>query len=73
MTTPITRPCPHCEQQHDITSRLRNEIVWCRFCGYWFRVVMRINGNAYLAKCDAPDGTQPARPTTADRRRYARG
>lgn len=62
---PITRPCPHCGSDYDITRRLNGDQCWCP-CGKWFRVVCRLHGQVYLAKCDAPPGTEPARETAAD-------
>lgn len=53
---PITRPCPHCGTNHDISSRLNGDRVWCVRCGKWFAVVMRIDGSTYLSKCEAPPG-----------------
>lgn len=55
---PITRPCPHCGKDYDISLRAPNARCWCRFCGKWFAVVMRLNGSVYLSKCDAPDGSE---------------
>ena len=60
---PTTRACPHCRSLHDISTRLHGDRVWCRFCDKWFSVVMRPDGQVYLAKCDAPaEAAQVAKP-----------
>lgn len=66
MLPPIIRPCPHCGGDHDINARINGDVVLCHFCGKWFRFVIRLNGSAYLAKCEPPPGTEPAQATTAD-------
>lgn len=63
--TPITRPCPHCGRDYDISTCLNGDRVWCRFCGKWSVVIMPLVGGIYLSPCDAPDGTAPAQETTA--------
>ena len=49
-----TRACPHCRGLHDISTRMNGDRVWCRFCGKWYAVVMRADGQVYLAKVEAP-------------------
>lgn len=64
--TPITRPCPHCQQPYDITRRLNGDQCWCP-CGKWSTVVVsRLPGLVFLMPCDAPLGTEPARETAPD-------
>lgn len=64
--SPITHPCPHCRADYDISTRIHGDRVWCRFCGKWFSVVMRLDGSTNLAKCDAPPGMEAAHEPTAD-------
>ena len=63
MTT-ITRPCPHCTRPYDISHRMHGDVVWCMHCDNWSAVVMFPNGRTELMKCDPPQGTAPAGPTT---------
>lgn len=66
MTTPITRPCPHCGVDYDITRRLNGDQCWCP-CGKWSTVVVsRLPGLVFLMPCEPPPGTEPAQDPTAD-------
>jgi hypothetical protein len=46
--------CPHCNQAHDISSRIAGDRVWCPRCANWLMLAFHRDGAAYFVKVGPP-------------------
>lgn len=35
----MTAPCPHCQREHDLSTRQSYDELWCPGCDHWLLVL----------------------------------